>query len=183
MTRVAFLVDGDLEKRFIENACKGNPIRKIGNGDRFPVKVIAKQVMTQVRLLSNRYENFILLLDREDRDKSPSDFASEIRDALACSGLGSQNIVIVIKDREIEDWMLSDPEAISDFVGAPVDTSGMHGKGALSKLLSSHSIKYSETTTGFEILRSVYCSRAAQRSPSLSYLKDHFPTTCWWLER
>ena len=183
MTSIAYLVDGDLEKRFIENCCKGSPIRKIGNGDQFPTRVIAKQAITQINLLSNRYANFVLLMDLEERKVSPSDFAADIRHELKCAGLGDQRVSIFIKEKEIEDWILADPEAISDYVGFPVTVSEARGKGGLARILKQYGIKYNEVTTGFELLKSVVCSRAMGKAPTLVELKNNFPSQCWWLDR
>lgn len=183
MTSVAFLVDGDLEKRFLSENCKGYPIRRIGNGDRFPARVIAKQITTHIRLLSNRIQKFVVLLDLEKRRLSASAFASDIRAEIRCAGVATDDIVIVIKDRMVEDWILADAQSVSEYVGGPVDTTNMEGKGDLSKLLRLSNIKYSETTIGCELLKSVVCSRATERSRSLAYLRDHFPGDCWWLAR
>lgn len=183
MTNVAFIVDGDLEKKFLFEACKGATIRKIGNGDDFPVHVIAKHVMSHVRLLSNRIRHFIILLDLEDRNLTPKQFSESIRAALIAAGMGNQNFSIVIKEREVEDWILADSQSISEYVGNTVCTLGLKGKGGLSQILKQNNIKYNEVAIGSELLKSVFYSRAALRSPSLAFLKKAFPGNCWWLNR
>lgn len=133
--------------------------------------------------LPNRIQHFVLLLDLEKRDLTPNQLAGEIMAELVDAGIGSQDILIVIKERVVEDWILSDPDAISTYVGAPINTEDLRGKAALANLLRGHNIKYTETTIGCEMLKGVVCSRAVERSSSLDYLRRKFPADCWWLQR
>lgn len=180
---VAFIVDGDLEKNLLQNVCKGAAIRKIGNGDGFPTHVIIKQIMTLVRALNNRYEHVAILYDREDRTTSAENFATEIRDALIAAGIGEQAFSVHIKDREVEDWILADPECLEAFLGSRVDVSGLRGKAGLSGVLKAAGRKYSEVAIGTDLLKSVVCSKACERSDSLARFRADFPKECWWLER
>lgn len=180
---LALLVDGDLEKRWLENVCKGAAVRKIGNGDAYPTHIIVKQTMSLVRILNNRYQHIAILLDREDRTTSASDFADEITKGLEAAGIGGQSFSVHIKDREAEDWILADPDTLSEHVGTAVDVSKLSGKAGLARLLKDAGMKYSEVAVGSELLKSVICSRACENSPSLSSLRDSFPMECWWLQR
>lgn len=62
-------------------------------------------------LLARKVGLIVVLLDREDRNDCPSSFALAIQAAFAA--LGIQNIAVVIKDRQFENWLIADPDGLA----------------------------------------------------------------------
>lgn len=183
MTNTAFIVDGDLEKKFLHNVCKGAPVKKVGNGDNCPSHVIAKQAALHIRLMKDKYHNIVVLVDLEKRAVSAASFRDDLSQKIRDLTETSTPIHVFVKDRCVEDWILADHQAVHAYVGGNPDLSNASGKGGLKSILKEHDIIYNETTTGVDLLRKVHCSRARLRSPTLENICTDFPIDCWWLAR
>lgn len=183
MSEVAFIVDGDLEKRFLANVCKGSPVRKVGNGDTCPAHIIAKQAASHIRLMNSRYRYVVILVDLEKRDITCAQFEDELTELIRNEVGKGVDFHVFVKDRCVEDWIIADQETIYSYVGDVFDFPNARGKGGLKKILKDFDIIYNETTVGVELLQKVHCSRAVERSNSLKNLRENFPVDCWWLAR
>jgi len=57
-------------------------------------------------LKTKKAERVIILIDREDRQECPGDWAAEIEAAF--NRLGHQHVKVVIKNRKFENWLIAD---------------------------------------------------------------------------
>lgn len=186
MIKPAFLVEGDLEQNFIQITCPGVPVQKIGcNGDSVTIEAIAKRVGTLGRLLHKRCSVLIVIFDREQRIETALQIETAFIAALKNEGI-QVPVIVGIPDRDIESWILADPEAfaqsaritVPDFT-IPID--GTKGKTQIKKLIGTGR-SYVETIDGVRWLKSCRASEMKSKSHSFgrfaASLKD---LSCWWL--
>lgn len=115
MSNPAFIVDGHTEQCFIRTICPGQPIQRTNlNGKNVTVEAISKKIASMIRLLGNRHYPIIVLVDREDRDQSFDELATELLNLLNQQGLTDQDIRIGFADRMIENWIIADFQLIDD---------------------------------------------------------------------
>jgi len=73
---------------------------------------IAKSASSNIDILSSKgVDKVVVILDHEDRNDCPIDFANRIKKSL--SQTASVEIDVVIKIRTFENWLISDPDGIS----------------------------------------------------------------------
>lgn len=184
MSNAAFLVDGHLEQIFIQRICPNRPVRRINcNGKNVSVVAIVARIAMQCRLLSSRYHPVIIVIDREDRDLTANEFATELLDHIRASGV-NDNIIIGIADRMIENWILADHDALNQYPGKrqniPTSCEGDHGKNIIKSCLNH----YHETTVGVELLETCKPSTMIANSPSFKSFYEQLPKNCvFWLNR
>lgn len=187
MTKPAYLVEGDLEQKFIQSTCIGCVVRKINlNGENVSIQAIAKRVGTLGRLLHKRSSPIIVVFDRENRKES----VEEIED-LFNKCISSENIdvpiILGIPDRNLENWILSDYDMISeqfpDFkvTGDLSGYEGKNGKAIIKKLFGSE--KYIETIHGVQLLKSTRSSIIYKNSQSFSRFYSALNVRCQWLQQ
>jgi len=84
-----------------------------------PLAQIALRVAKRVRLLHAKgAERIVLLLDRESRNGCPGALASALSVLIADrAGLPADVILVVIKDRTFENWLIADPDALRSCSG------------------------------------------------------------------
>ncbi len=183
MNNPAFIVDGHLERNFIQKVCPGKKVRILNcNGHAVSVKAIAKRIATHCRLFKGKYYPIIIWVDREDRDVSTTEFANELEQAISEEGIQDQ-IILGVADRNIENWIIADKLTVrkeAETVGKyPGVTDGYNGKSKIKQIIEG----YHETTTGVELLTRCYASRMIC-SPSFKAFYEKLPKKgCWWLER
>jgi hypothetical protein len=153
MSKPAYLVEGDLEQRFIQSVCPtGAPIRKIGcNGDKVRLTALAKHIGTQARLLQKKYEPVVLVFDREKREATCEEIEQELRKLRILESI-SAKVIIGIPDREIENWILADFQMFADSSGCDTKHSddcyqGTSGKSKIKQLIPKGKT-YVETLEG-----------------------------------
>jgi len=74
---------------------------------------IARECESRIKQLAGRgFNRVIVLVDREDRTDSCSEIADAIESAIADRKLGIQAHVVV-KNRSFENWLVSDPTALT----------------------------------------------------------------------
>lgn len=180
---VAFLVDGQLEQKFIQQICKGKVVRVLGcNGNSVSTLAIAKRIATLCRLFGGKYYPIVVLVDREDRRASAAIFAADILQSAMNEGV-EDDLIVGVADRMIENWILTDREVVLERAKSgrryPPSVEGLGGKGLIKKLIPN----YHETTTGVELLKK--CSpRLMQASPSFkAFYQQLAGLGCWWLDR
>ena len=182
--RLAFLVDGNLEQKFIQRACPGNTVRRINcNGNAVAISAMVRRIATQCRLLGSKYYPIVVIIDREDRDTPSRDLCSEIIDGLREEGIVDE-LIVGVADRMIENWILADSEIVCEDANfqktPPATCEGLDGKRVIGDCVRY----YHETTVGVELLLKCRASRIRQKSPSFAYLYDKLPKKgCRWLRR
>ena len=184
MTRPAYLVDGHLEKTFIQRTCRRNTVVRLlqCNGEDVAVQAIAKRIVTHCRLLHGRCRPIIVVLDREGRDTSAEQLSADIIVEVQKGGVDDE-IIIGVADRNIENWILADVDTVQKlYPNVTLDIpspDGFNGKSKLRKALGT----YHETTMGVDLL--LRCRSSSMRSsPSFSrFLKKVQHLDCWWLEK
>lgn len=184
MSNPAFLVDGQLEQRFIQNVCPKAPVRILNcNGDKVSSSAIVKRIATHYRLLIKRYTPIIIVIDRESRSNTANEFKNEIIKLLADENI-LDNYFLGVADRMIENWILADKLNISQYTKIDIssipDAEGEHGKGFIKKFI----IDYHETTIGVELLKKSNPMRMlGSESFKEFYTSIKNSVNCWWLNR
>ncbi len=185
MNNAAFLVDGHLEKKFVQNICPNKPVRILNcNGNAVSTKAIAKRVATQCRLLRGKRYPIVIITDLEDRNMTPQQFHDSLLTEIENEGVNDQ-IIIGIPNQMIENWIIADKKILIQHTSKkPLwyktkSPDGYNGKNHLKFLLGS----YHETTTGVELLKS--CSPVEMcKSPSFkSFFNKIRKKKCWWLQQ
>lgn len=188
MTKPAYLVEGDLEQKFIQNICPGCPVKKIGcNGESASVEAIAARVGTLGRLLHKRYAPLIVIFDRERRDISVDELEKSFLSELLKEKIDVP-VIVGIPDRNIEAWILADYEMFLQ--SAKLNPSsqlftfeGKNGKSVIKQTLG-FGRSYVETIDGVAWLKSARPSIMLRNSPSFSRLYNALSKLeCWWLRQ
>jgi hypothetical protein len=187
MTRPAFLVEGDLEQMFIQNACKGQPVKKvICNGKDVSLSAIAKRVGTHGRLLQRRCDVLVVIFDREDRSDPIERIEEKFRTELVREEI-SIPVIVGIPDRDIENWILADYQTFSESAGIsstpPIAVDdGNKGKSCIKMCLGGK--KYVETIDGVKWLKSARATVIKDSSPSFKrFYEAMMAIPCWWLQQ
>lgn len=188
MTKPAYLVEGDLEQKFIQSVCPGCPVQKINcNGSETSLEAIAKRVGTLGRLLHKRHSPLVIIFDREGRPESSEQLEERFLVVLKSEKLEAP-VIVGIPDRNVESWILADYEAFLQSaklsVSAPTRSiEGSNGKTAIKRLIGEGR-SYVETIDGVAWLKAARPTVIQRHSPSFGRL---FPALagldCWWLKR
>lgn len=183
MNNVAFFVDGHLEKYFIQDVCKGKVVRMIGcNGKNVSTQAIAKRIASLCRLLGGRCYPIITCIDREDRTISADKLSSDLLKAIRDEGI-SDDIIIGVADKMIENWILVDKDVVLERANKgkkyPYKIEGLGGKGLIKKLIPN----YHETTIGVELLKECRPSKMVSSRSFKNFYKKIDKFDCWWLKR
>lgn len=176
----AFLVEGDLEKAFVENVCPGAPVRKvIPNGVDVTLEVVTERIITHLRLLSRRgYSPILIILDREGRPFSCDEMKIRLDGMIKAQG--GSGYLIGVCDRKIENWIIADPECVGGDVSASRRAESLNGKKYIKETLG----EYHETTIGVQLLRRAKPSSMRLNSRSFAAFYDLIShLDCWWLKR
>jgi len=188
MNKPAYLVEGDLEQKFVQNICPNSPVKKINcNGDSTSVEAIAKRVGTLGRLLHKRYAPLIVVVDREGREQSAKDLQAALAGELALEKLDVP-VIIGIPDRNIESWILADYQmflqsAELKAAGPNPSFEGHNGKSVIKKALGEGKT-YVETIHGVSWLKSARPALMAKHSPSFNrFFSALAGLECWWLKQ
>ncbi|SRR6266567_5964852 len=187
--KVAFVVEGELEKDFLQNQCGHKTvIRKIpSNGDDVLIQRLAEMVKAILDTLRNPIQVFVIL-DREKRDVAATDLENMLLKELLKRG-ATGAISIHFADRMIENWIIADQTALASehlTVEAPEGTEGIGGKGKLRQAFKAHHQTYSERVDGVRLLEKCTASVVAETSPSFSRLYSNIRAAelpCAWIER
>jgi hypothetical protein len=166
MPKPAFLVDGFLEKEFIERICgTRSPIRRIDcNGRDVAVTEIAKRAAAQIQLLKGRFSPIVLVIDREGRPASAADICKRL--AADVKRHGVNDVVIVgVTDKMIENWIIADQSVVAKIAppNLPFQSyEGTNGKTVLKNWLP----KYNERIEGVDLMAATKPSEIQKNSAS-----------------
>jgi hypothetical protein len=79
----AYIVEGDLEQKFIQNVCPGCSVRRLNcNGRDVSLEAIARRVGTLGRLLHKRHSPIIVVFDREGRPEPSEQIEETLRQTI-----------------------------------------------------------------------------------------------------
>jgi hypothetical protein len=184
MPEPAFLVEGCMEQRIIQELCPRKPVRLIGcNGDDVSVAAIAKALNARIRLLGD-YHPIIIILDRERRVESCGQLIQDLSALLDNTYNHQGKYVIGMADRTIENWILSDWDSIasqnSSFKALTDEIQGAHGKSEIRKLLPKEII-YHETTVGVDLFLKCRPAQLFASNESFRNFVSQLNIECWWL--
>jgi hypothetical protein len=184
---VAFIVEGELEKLFIQNVCPGSTVRLLQcNGDNVPMSIVAKKVGSLCRLLQKRHAKIVVLFDREARDEPCDALRADCLRRLRDHEDVSADVIIGIPDRDIETWLLADLEmlraAIDGLAPSCAPCEGEKGKPRLKHSLPA-GMRYVETDHGPRWLKKARPHRISENSQSFRVLAEQLASLhCWWLK-
>jgi hypothetical protein len=188
MSRPAFIVDGDQEQRIVQRICPGSPVKRLQcNGKDVVLDAAAERIASLIRLLGGKCYPVIVVFDREGRKESAAEICAGLRELLQDKGV-SEQLVIGVPDRMIENWTLADWDSVCQKcrIGARASGGkcfeGTYGKSQVRKLLPSGR-KYEETTDGVDWF--IAADRAAMVLRSASYHAFDSQLTglsCRWLQ-
>jgi hypothetical protein len=185
MKNPACLVDGHLEKKFVQRTCPNMMVRLLQcNGDNVALEAIAKRIVTQCMLLHGKHYPIIVVVDREDRKQSAVDIATQLLSLVRAEEI-TDELIVAVADRNIENWIIADSQAIKavypnfrqTWSGTP---DGFNGEAKLRRALGG---TYHKTTDGVDLL--LKCKPSAMRkSPSFDYFYQHVKEIgCWWIDK
>jgi len=189
MTNPAFYVDGEMERRIIDEMCgKKSPVRQVPNGDKVTIPVMAKKIATLMRL-NTRYHPHIIITDREKRTETADQMRQEMAKCLVKEGFKEKDFIIAIADRCIENWILADWEEAfrkKNITPAPVKfTPADFGKDVIKQLLKENHGSYNEPTIGKELFLSCRPQKLYDNDDNFRYLVNELkaiPFSCRWLD-
>jgi hypothetical protein len=188
MNKPAYLVEGDLEQKFIQNTCPGCPVKKINcNGIKTSLEAIAERVGTLGRLLHKRYSPLVVVFDREGRVDSAEHLEKKFCEILTQEKIDVP-VIVGIPDRNIETWILADYEMFLQ--SAKLDESspvsmfeGYNGKSVIKQTLGKGKC-YVETINGVTWLKAARPAVMQKYSPSFNRLYKALSSfDCWWLKQ
>lgn len=128
-----------------------------------PAAQVVKASESRIKILAQRgVDRFVVLLDRESNVACPGDFSASLESAYRRAGFG--NVVVVIKNRAFENWLVGDPEAIrsiggrnrvevSDRMLERIRTSGADGVNAIAILNGCIKSGYCKRSDAIEICK------------------------------
>jgi hypothetical protein len=184
MNNPAYLIDGHMEKKVIQQVCPGSVVRILQcNGKNASLQAIADRVATHCRLFHGKYYPLIVIIDREDRRQSVKDIVRDLLSLIKNNGINDK-LIVAVADRSIENWILGDIGSIKKSypeIDLPSISSsdGFNGKALLKKFIQH----YHETTIGVELLAKCRPS-IMRRSPSFDFFfKQTKQLKCQWLGR
>jgi Domain of unknown function (DUF4276) len=173
---IAFIVEGQMEKRIVQRICAGKKVTLLGtNGVDVSVEQIVKRAVTQIQLLKDSYFPIILLIDREGRSETASELRRGIVKALETQGI-AKDIIVSVPDRMIENWIIAGSTDIEE-------CESRNGKSVLSRHLRTRGEFYHETTVGVDLFCSIDPKRARSRSASFRAFASDVEPFCPWLRR
>jgi len=186
MSRPAYLVDGQTEQNIIRKLCPKQPVKLIGcNGETVCLKEIAKRISTHINLFNNNYYPIICLIDKEKRQETLKAIERDLLNHLKELGHETENIIIGIADRMIENWILADWKNFTTYYGIKAKCpkacfDGIGGKGFIRKNVDF----YNETTDGVDLFVSSNPQTIYIKSPSFKTFIDKIEgLDCYYLNK
>jgi hypothetical protein len=172
-----------METHFV-NSTYANAIvqRPFPNGDDVALDLIIECINDQLETVGGEIKKVIVLMDREGRHISASEMAN-----LIAAGVSHKNpgraFYIGVSDREIENWILADEQAVAVQCGNPgygYDCEGRNGKSVLQKLTDGVDLGYRDKAL---LLKASYASRIRAKSPSFDNFVGSLDFEWWWSAR
>jgi hypothetical protein len=188
MTEFGFIVEGQLEKGFVQKVCKNRPVRVLGiNGDNVNLDQIVRRAETLINLMVNKCDAILIIFDREAREKGHGEIARYVE--LELKNLtGEENIFVGVPDRDIESWIFADIDVPKNRLDSSLENQELGGdghksKGKMKKLFQNNSQSYKETIDGVDMLSRCRHTTMFENSPSYREFSEKVPRNCWWFTR
>ncbi|MDA8089573.1 MAG: DUF4276 family protein [Nitrospiraceae bacterium] len=186
MSNPAFIVDGHQEQKIIQQICPNSPVRMLNcNGKDVALPAAAERIASLIRLMGNKYYPYIIVFDRESRVASASQIKESLEKLIRSEGI-SDDLVIGVPDRMIENWILADWDNVKS--KGKLKSSkilpiceGRNGKGLIKRLLPNDG-KYQETIQGVDWFLGINVKIAFEKSPSFREFSGTLRKVgCKWL--
>jgi len=164
-----FFVDGFMEKKILQRLEVHTHIFRTDiNGKDVKISAIANKISPLIRNLKGRFRPIIILIDREDRTTSTKIIIGELYSELRRNEI-SDELIIGITDRTIENWILADWNNFKKNSGTKEKKiynsfEGYNGKSIIKKYIPS----YQETTDGVELFVKSKASMIQKNSKSFN---------------
>lgn len=182
---IAFIVDGQTEKKIVQRLCRGSVVRMTGlNGMDVSISAIAKTAASFIKLFKDRYFPVVIIVDRERRSEPAASIEHKLLSELIdVYGVDKSRLIIACPDRMIENWMLADREQIEQQFGVKLEAAyeGCNGKRIMRQLLASRNFIYHETTIGVDLFCRLNAEAACSISESFRRFKNKVFIYCQWL--
>jgi len=116
--KIGMVVDGDAESQALKLITRrikieGTVLLDPRFADIQPkstAKQIARSAAGQIAILKKQKADVVVVLvDHEDREDCPGDWAAELENAF--KSLGYQDVSIAVKNRKFENWLIADVNA------------------------------------------------------------------------
>jgi hypothetical protein len=147
------------------------------NGKDVSLRAIAKKIYGLIEANGGKNYPVIIVLDKEERDIDFNVMASEVEKLIKEIPGVSQEIIVAVADRMIENWVLADQETLFGKIAIEGETDGKNGSAEIKK----HSGSYFKTTDFPERFKEVNKGTVYANSPSykafvdkISGIKCHF---------
>jgi selenocysteine-specific translation elongation factor len=182
--KVGFVVEGHMEEGIIRHLCKTAEVRRLQiNGSQFPTEKIVDRISPQIQMLRRRnVRSVVVLIDREQREKTSIEFEAEIKQSLESRINIDIPIQVVVPDRNIESWIVPFLNTNCDVCHEVNElTEGRNGKSVIKAIFKSRGKSYVETVDGVRLFKKI--DPALLRTTSLSFNRfvENFTLSCWWL--
>jgi hypothetical protein len=181
-----FLVEGQMEQLIVQKLCRGAPAVRIGlNGDHVPISSVVARLYPQCELLQKRCKKIIIIFDREKRTESSQKIETEVIDLLAEKKARTDNVHVVVADREFESWIspFIDESGNSHSNIVFNEAEGSCGKARISTAYKLSNRKYTETIDGVALFCSLPPQNIESVSPSFKRLNNALIDHCYWNKR
>ncbi len=187
--KVVFVVEGELEKDFLQKQCGTQSIirRVPSNGEDVALGRLALMVRAILLTIKNPSKVFVIL-DREMRDRGASECEAELLSELRGLGINT-DISVHFADRMVENWIIADSRALlsEDLIVDVTDgAEGFGGKSRLKQAFRVRELTYSERVDGVRLLNKCSASAIAQKCESFARLYNSVKNAevhCEWIER
>jgi hypothetical protein len=168
---IAFIVDGQMEKRIVQRLCKDATVKVTSlNGRSVQINRMIEVIASFLKLMKDRCFPVVILVDREGRDISSAEIERHIRDGLKKLGYDERNLIVSSPDRMIENWIIAGnprcDQSTDLFSPAIQDCDGRNGKTEVKRSLRARNLSYSETGNGVDLFCSMDFERVSSNSES-----------------
>lgn len=183
---VAFIVDGQTEKKIVQCICPNSVVRMTQlNGCDVAVSALVKRFVSFIKLFKDRYYPIIIVCDREGRDITAEELEKRILDGLIQSEIPINNIIVSVPDRMIENWIIADKEYMVETIGVADYNveDGENGKSIIKLMYDGLGLSYHELAVGASLFPKLKASRISVRSPSFGRLAKAGANYCYWLRQ
>jgi hypothetical protein len=165
---IAFIVDGQQEKKVVQRLCTDVPVRVTNlNGKDVELSVIAKTVASLIKLLRGRHFPVFVIVDREGRNESSEQIELFLKNELITNYEVDVEVNIATPDRMLENWIIAGNPMCEDNrllqENPPPLADGSNGKVFLKKMLNDKNKSYYETGNGVDLFCTIDMDGAAAR--------------------
>lgn len=179
MRRIVAIVEGQTEEHFIRRTYPSALIlRPFTNGKDVPISVIAAKIAAPLARIGADFGDFMILIDRERRAMTATEFAQALREELASVANG-RTFSIGVPDIQIENWILAAESEMRRRFDAGFTYAG-DGTAAKGVLRTISGVSHSPLEKA-ELLKACLAVEIAEKSPSFALFKSQVRCDWAWL--